>query len=135
MLPCLLCQASANALSQLFRLWLGITEYVYRSEELLAECIDTAIEDNTFRTDDLEFTFAARVNIHFSFKAMLNLLTVFQDWNERVQLGHMDGYREKFERIQAFFAPRFQEANKVGNEMIKTIEENLYNRKQSQQPA
>ena len=47
---------------KLFRLWLGITEYVYRNEELLAECIDTAFEDNTFRADDLEFTFAARVS-------------------------------------------------------------------------
>ena len=96
---------------KLFRLWLGITEYLYRNEELLNESIDTAIEDNTFRTDDLEFTFAAR------------------DWSERVNLGNMDGYREKFEKIQAYFAPRFAEANKVGNEMIKTIEQNLRERK------
>ncbi|KAK4619893.1 putative prephenate dehydrogenase [NADP(+)] [Fulvia fulva] len=91
----------------LFRLWLGITEYVYRNETLLEECITTAIEDQSFRADDLEFTFATR------------------DWSERVQLGHMDGYREKFEKIQAYFAPRFAEANKIGNEMIKTIEESL----------
>lgn len=96
----------------LFRLWLGITEYVYRNDDLLNECIDTAIEDQSFRADDLEFTFAAR------------------DWSERVSLGHMDGYREKFEKIQAYFAPRFSEANKVGNEMIKTIEENLKSRRE-----
>ena len=48
-------------LQQLFRIWLGITEYLYRNEELLAECIDTGINDNTFVSDDLEFTFAARV--------------------------------------------------------------------------
>lgn len=47
--------------SKLFRLWLGITEYLFRNPELLQEAIDTAIDDNTFRTDDLEFTFAARV--------------------------------------------------------------------------
>ncbi|KAK5125792.1 prephenate dehydrogenase (NADP(+)) [Meristemomyces frigidus] len=97
----------------LFRLWLGITEYVYRNDDVLHECIDTAIEDNTFRADDLEFTFAAR------------------DWSERVNFGHMDGYREKFEKIQKYFEPRFKEANKVGNEMIRTIEENLNSRKQS----
>lgn len=97
----------------LFRLWLGITEYVYRNDDLLNECIDTAIEDKSFRADDLEFTFAAR------------------DWSERVSLGHMDGYREKFEKIQAYFAPRFPEAGKVGNEMIKTIEENLKSRRES----
>lgn len=95
----------------LFRLWLGITEYVYRNADLLNECIETALEDQSFRADDLEFTFAAR------------------DWSERVSLGHMDGYREKFEKIQAYFSPRFEEATKVGNEMIRTIEENLKDRK------
>ncbi|KAF2203408.1 prephenate dehydrogenase [Delitschia confertaspora ATCC 74209] len=87
----------------LFRMWLGITEYLFRNDALLEEVIDTAIEDNTFRADDLEFTFAAR------------------DWSSRVSLGHMEGYREKFEEIQKYFAPRFPEATRVGNEMIKTI--------------
>ncbi|KAH0313191.1 Prephenate dehydrogenase, partial [Aureobasidium melanogenum] len=95
----------------LFRLWLGITEYLFRNEELLEEVIDTAINDNTFRHDDLEFTFAAR------------------DWSERVSFGNMDGYRSKFEKIQSYFAPRFPEATRVGNEMIKTIEESLRQRK------
>jgi prephenate dehydrogenase (NADP+) len=49
-------------LSQLFRIWLGVTEYLFRNETLLDEVINTAIEDNTFRSDDLEFTFAARVS-------------------------------------------------------------------------
>lgn len=47
---------------QLFRVWLGVTEYLFRSEDLLDEAINTAIEDNSFRSDDLEFTFAARVS-------------------------------------------------------------------------
>lgn len=46
---------------QLFRLWLGVTEYLFRNQDLLDEALDTAIDDNTFRSDDLEFTFAARV--------------------------------------------------------------------------
>ncbi|KAK7710465.1 prephenate dehydrogenase (NADP(+)) [Botryosphaeria dothidea] len=87
----------------LFRLWLGITEYLFRKPDLLEEVIETAIHDNTFRADDLEFTFAAR------------------DWSDRVSLGHMDAYREKFEHIQTYFEPRFPEAKRVGNEMIKTI--------------
>ena len=33
----------------------------------------------------------------------------------------MEGYRDKFEEMQAFFAPRFPEAMRLGNEMIKTI--------------
>ena len=46
-------------------MWLGITEYLFRNPELLEEVIDTAIVDNTFRADDLEFTFAARVRTIF----------------------------------------------------------------------
>jgi prephenate dehydrogenase (NADP+) len=56
-----------------------------------------------------------------------------QDWSNRVSLGNAEGYREKFEKIQDYFSPRFAEATKVGNEMIKTIEENLRARKQEQQ--
>lgn len=47
-------------------MWLGITEYLFRNPVLLDEVIDTAINDNTFRADDLEFTFAARVSIPFT---------------------------------------------------------------------
>ena len=82
---------------------LGITEYLFCNHTLLEEAIDTAIDDNTFRADDLEFTFAAR------------------DWSSRVSLGNFDGYREKFEEIQRYFEPRFPEATKLGNEMIKVI--------------
>ena len=45
----------------------------------------------------------------------------------------MEGYRTKFEGIQSYFSPRFAEATKVGNEMIRTIEENLKTRKEEQQ--
>lgn len=33
----------------------------------------------------------------------------------------MEGYRIKFQQIQEYFAPRFPEATRVGNEMIQTI--------------
>lgn len=89
--------------SKLFRLWLGAAEYLFRNEKLLQESIDTAIDDTTFRADDLEFTFNAR------------------DWSQRVSLNAFDAYKEKFEKIADYFAPRFPEATKVGNDMIKTI--------------
>ncbi len=41
---------------------MGVTEALFRNDALIDEVIDTAIEDNTFRSDDLEFTFAARVS-------------------------------------------------------------------------
>jgi hypothetical protein len=48
-------------IKQLFRLWLGIAEYLFRTPGLLDEVIEVAMDDNTFRADDLEFTFGARV--------------------------------------------------------------------------
>lgn len=57
---------------QLFRIWLGVTEYLYRNETLLSEVIDTAINDNSFRSDDLEFTFAARVGVRNAYLASVD---------------------------------------------------------------
>ncbi|KAJ5882051.1 uncharacterized protein N7529_000723 [Penicillium soppii] len=87
----------------LFRLWLGVTEYLFRNQDLLDEALDTAIDDNTFRSDDLEFTFAARA------------------WSDCVSFGDFESYRHRFERIAEYFAPRFPEAATLGNEMMKTI--------------
>ena len=94
-------------LSQLFRLWLGVTQYLFRKPGLLDEVLTTAIEDRTFRDDDLEFTFAARA------------------WSECVSFGDFQSYRDRFERIQEYFRPRFSEATRVGNEMIKVIFEKM----------
>lgn len=90
----------------LFRLWLGVTEYLFLKPGLLDQIIRIAIEDNTFRSDDLEFTFAAR------------------GWSECVTFGDFDSYRDRFEQTKVFFEPRFADATKVGNEMMKTILEN-----------
>jgi prephenate dehydrogenase (NADP+) len=38
-----------------------------------------------------------------------------------VSFGNFDSYRERFEEIQQHFAPRFPDAVRLGNEMIKTI--------------
>ncbi|KAF3913152.1 hypothetical protein AA313_de0203708 [Arthrobotrys entomopaga] len=87
----------------LFRLWLGVVEYVYSDVDLLEECIKTAMEDDTFRMDDLEFTFAAR------------------GWSDAVSFGDFEGYRKRFEKVQTYFAPRVAEATRLGNEMIAKI--------------
>ncbi|KAJ5787769.1 hypothetical protein N7457_002759 [Penicillium paradoxum] len=87
----------------LFRLWLGVTEYLFRNQELLEEALDTAIDDNTFRSDDLEFTFAARA------------------WSDCVSFGDFESYRHRFEHTAEYFSPRFPEAATLGNEMMKTI--------------
>ena len=89
----------------LFRVWLGVTEYLFRNEGLLNEAINTAVSDDTFRSDDLEFTFAARA------------------WSDCVSFGDFEAYRDRFETIQQYFAPRFPDAVRLGSEMIKTIVE------------
>lgn len=91
----------------LFRLWLGAAEYLFRQRELLDECIDFAFKDRTFRSDDLEFTFAAR------------------GWSDAVSFGDFEGYRKRFEEPQQYFRPRFADATKLGNEMIQTINKRI----------
>jgi prephenate dehydrogenase (NADP+) len=93
----------------LFRLWLGVTEYLFRKPALLDEVINTAINDASFRSDDLEFTFAAR------------------GWSDCVTFGDFESYKDRFQSTQKFFENRFPEATKLGNEMIKTILQNTKN--------
>lgn len=92
----------------LFRLWLGATEYLFRKKSLLEEAIAVAVEDTSFRSDDLEFTFAAR------------------GWSECVSFGSFESYRDRFEKTQAYFAPRFPNAIEVGNQMLRTILEKTH---------
>ncbi|KAI0183007.1 prephenate dehydrogenase [Xylaria flabelliformis] len=87
----------------LFRLWLGVTESLFRSPARLDEALRVAVEDNTFRSEDLEFTFAAR------------------GWAECVGLGHFETWRDRFVTTQRFFEPRFAEAIEVGNAMVKAV--------------
>ncbi|KAI1338245.1 prephenate dehydrogenase [Xylariaceae sp. FL0016] len=87
----------------LFRLWLGVTEHLFRDTGRLEEALRVAVEDNTFRSDDLEFTFAAR------------------GWAECVGLGHFETWKERFVATQRFFEPRFAEAIEVGNAMVKAV--------------
>ncbi|KAL1890692.1 prephenate dehydrogenase (NADP(+)) [Ceratocystis pirilliformis] len=87
----------------LFRIWLGVVEHLFCSQELLDNTLRTAVNDHTYRSDDLEFTFAAR------------------GWAECVNSGHFDMWRERFVSTQKFFEPRFTEATAVGNRMMTAI--------------
>jgi len=92
----------------LFRIWLGVGEYLFADPLLLTESIHTAIHDETFRSDDLEFTFAAR------------------GWSECVQSGDVAAFERRFAGPRAYFAPRFPEAIALGNDMIRTIFDRLH---------
>lgn len=87
----------------LFRIFLGVSEYLFCSPGLLERCIDVAINDPSFRADDLEFTFAAR------------------RWADIISRGDYRLYEKTFSETQKFFQPKIAEANAVGNKMIKTI--------------
>ncbi|KAI1827425.1 prephenate dehydrogenase [Xylaria intraflava] len=91
----------------LFRLWFGATESLFRNQAHLDEALRVALEDNTFRDEDLEFTFAAR------------------GWAECVGLGHFETWKERFLNTQGFFEHRFPEAIVVGNAMVKAVLESI----------
>lgn len=87
----------------LFRIFLGVTEYLFIHGDLLESAIEAAISDTRFRADDLEFTLATRT------------------WSSIVSHEDYGLYKKEFEQTQDFFKMKFLDANRVGNEMIKTI--------------
>lgn len=87
----------------LFRLWLGVTEHLFRTPGLLDESLRVGVEDRTFSRDDLQFTIAAC------------------GWAECVSLRQFDTWRERFAVTQKFFEPRFKRAVEIGNAMIKAV--------------
>lgn len=87
----------------LFRIFLGVSEYLFLKPGLIEQTIDAAINDQSFRRDDLEFVVSAR------------------EWSSIVTFGNFDLYEKRFEEVQSFFEPMFKEANEIGNAMIKTI--------------
>lgn len=87
----------------LFRIFLGVSEYLFCSPGMLERCVDVAVNDPSFRADDLEFTLAAR------------------RWAEIISRGDYRLYEKTFTETQHFFLPKIAEANAVGNKMIKTI--------------
>ncbi|SMN19575.1 similar to Saccharomyces cerevisiae YBR166C TYR1 Prephenate dehydrogenase involved in tyrosine biosynthesis, expression is dependent on phenylalanine levels [Maudiozyma saulgeensis] len=87
----------------LFRIFLGVSEYLFLTPGLLDKTIDAAIDDKAFRSIDLEFVVAAR------------------KWSSIVSFESFDLYQKQFEVVQKFFEPMFPTATKIGNDMIKTI--------------
>ncbi|PWN51877.1 putative TYR1-prephenate dehydrogenase [Violaceomyces palustris] len=91
------------AATPIFRVWIGVCEYLFRSPVRLRESIRAALYDHDFRSDDTEFIVAAR------------------GWAQAVQFGNFELYQQRFEETSTFFEPRFEEANIVGSEMLKVV--------------
>lgn len=88
-----------------FRLRLGIAEYLFKNTELLEETIQTAVYDRGIRRDDLEFHTAVR------------------EWSTIIGNGNVAGYHKQFEDTKAFFVDRIQEGVTKSSELIKRLNE------------
>lgn len=98
------------AATPIFRMWIGVAEALYRSPQRLDQAIEAATSDTSYRSDDLEFTVAAR------------------GWSQCVSFGSFKLYEERFMETRQFFEPRFTEATVLGSKMIKTILQDASNR-------
>jgi len=104
----------ALAATPIFRLFLGVAEHLFLSPSLLGSAIQSALYDTWHRSDDLEFVVAAR------------------GWSQCVSFGSFDLYRRRFEETRSFFEGRFEEAGKLGSEMIKAIMETEIKREEEE---
>lgn len=91
------------AATPVFRMWMGVAEYLFRSQKRLDAAINAALYNMSHRYDDVEFVVASR------------------GWSQCVSFGNFELYKQRFEETAAFFRPRFDEAAKAGSEMLKVI--------------
>ncbi|TFK21001.1 prephenate dehydrogenase [Coprinopsis marcescibilis] len=101
------------AATPLFRLFLGVAEHLFLSSSQLSSAMESALHDNWHRADDLEFVIAAR------------------GWSQCVSFGSFEVYRRRFDETRSFFVSRFDEAGKLGSEMIKAVMESELEREES----
>ena len=87
----------------LFRLRLGIAEYLFRNPALLEESVKTALFDKEIRGDDLEFHTAVR------------------EWASIINHRDIGGYKQQFDATREFFRDRIPEGMKRSNELIKRL--------------
>lgn len=93
------------AATPIFRLWIGVAEYLFRSEVRLDAAIFAALYDTSHRSNDMEFVIAAR------------------GWSQCISFGSFELYKQRFEGTARFFQPRFEDATKIGSAMIQAIME------------
>ncbi|KZT09557.1 Prephenate dehydrogenase [Laetiporus sulphureus 93-53] len=91
------------AATPIFRMLLGVSEYLFRSQERLDNAINAALYDTTYRANDLEFVVAAR------------------GWSQCISFGSFELYQQRFMAASNFFEPRFEDATKLGTAMLQAI--------------
>lgn len=93
------------AATPIFRLWIGVAEYLFRSQTRLDAALHAALYDVSHRRNDLEFVVAAR------------------GWSQCISFGSFELYKQRFAQTAGFFEARFEEAAEVGTAMIQAIME------------
>eukprot|EP01135_Chromosphaera_perkinsii_P000077 Nk52_evm28s24 gene=Nk52_evmTU28s24 len=93
----LLCQ------TPLFRLRLGIAEFLFKNEEMLEETLQAALYLKDIRSHDVEFYAAVR------------------EWANIISYGDMEGYRQQFEKVSTYFESRLKDAQKTSDGLIKKL--------------
>ncbi|OUM60774.1 hypothetical protein PIROE2DRAFT_13412 [Piromyces sp. E2] len=76
----------------IFRLLLGIAEYLFRNDDFLDEAIEAALTDIDIRADDLEYCLSATI------------------WENIIHYKDMEHYNLQFEDVSGFFKERLDEA-------------------------
>ena len=94
------------AATPIFRMWIGVAEYLFRSEARLDSAMHAALYETSHRSDDLEFCVAAR------------------GWSQCISFGNFELYKQRFMQTAGFFESRFEEATKVGSAMIQALMDN-----------
>ncbi|KAG8989005.1 prephenate dehydrogenase (NADP(+)) [Tulasnella sp. JGI-2019a] len=87
----------------IFRLLIGVAEYLFRNTSRLDAAIHSAAHDTTHRSDDVEYVLAAR------------------GWSQCVSFGSFELYEKRFKDTAGFFEHRFADANRLGAQMIRAI--------------
>lgn len=87
--------------SPIFRGWIGVAEYLFRSLAWL----DATLHDVLHRSNDPVFVVAGR------------------GWNQRVEFGSFKFCKRWFMKTAEFLQPRFEDATKVESAMIQAIME------------
>ncbi|KAG4085081.1 hypothetical protein H8356DRAFT_1062436 [Neocallimastix lanati (nom. inval.)] len=91
----------------IFRLLLGIAEYLFRNKDFLDEAIEAALTDKNIRADDLEYCLSATI------------------WENIIHYKDMDHYQMLFEEVSEFFKERLSEASNASSLLIAKISENI----------
>ncbi len=87
----------------LYRIRLGIVEYLFRNPELLEESIQTSIFNKGMRKNNLEFHTAVR------------------EWSTIIGHGDTVGYHNQFKDTREFFADKIPEGMEKSDELIRKL--------------